>query len=409
MAMTNVDDDIEALLSGMTQFVDDFVIPLENENADLLGDPSRLYENGSYSPATLQLMRRVRTASAEAGYYTMPVPESMGGGGQGYLTQYRAWKHLYGRYGGGRLLPYQTVAHWTNGPSAVMQYFSSGFAAEVAARMMTGEVTMCFGMSEPDAGSDAWAMTTRAAPAEGGGWLLNGTKQWISNSPYANYVLVFAVTDVEQKVKHKGGISAFLLSTDSPGFKVDSVIKLFGHVGGNEGILSFTDVYVPPESLIGDLDRGFQIALSGVSLGRMYNAGRCVGLAEWALGRAVEYSQTRSAFGSKIAEYQGVTFPLADSAIELYCADAIASDCARALDSGERANKQLAIVKAFTTEMAGRVVDRSMQTFGGMGLTNEIKLYDAWHDARIVRIADGSGEVMRRNIVRELMKGNVSV
>jgi acyl-CoA dehydrogenase len=409
MAMMNADEDIEALLAGMTQFVDDFVIPLERENAELLGDPSRLYENGSYAPATVDLMRRVRMASAEAGYYTMTVPESIGGGGQGYLAQYRAWRRLYGRYGGGRLLPYQTVAHWTNGPSSVLQYFSSDFAAEAAARMMTGDATMCFGMSEPDAGSDAWAMSTRATPTDDGGWLLNGTKQWISNSPYAKYVLVFAVTDPEQKIKHKGGVSAFLLRTDSPGFKVDSVIKLFGHVGGNEGILSFTNVYVPPEGLVGEIDRGFEIALSGVSLGRMYNAGRCVGLAEWALGRAVDYTQTRSAFGAKIAEYQGVTFPLADSAIELYCADSIATDCARTLDSGVRANKQLAMVKAFTTEMASRVIDRCMQTFGGMGLTNEIKLYDAWHDARIVRIADGSGEIMRRNIVRELMKGNIGV
>jgi acyl-CoA dehydrogenase len=348
----------------------------------------------------------VRVASAEAGYYTMFCPEAIGGGGLGPLASYETWEFLHHRYGPGRLLPYVVIAHWTNGPSYLLEHLTDELRQQVLDELMSGTKTTCFAMSEPDAGSDAWAMTTRAV-RDGDWWVINGTKQWISNSPYADYALLFAVTDTALAAEHRGGISCFLVPTDTPGFAVDSVIKLFGHSGGNEGILSFTDVRIPAANLVGEVGGGFDLAVGGVSLGRMYNAGRSVGLARWAVEQTTEYAKLRSTFGHRLAEYQGVTFQLADSAIEIYAAKSMALDCARRLESGTPASREMAMVKAYTTEMCFRVYDRCMQIHGGMGLTNELRLHDGWHQARIVRIADGSGEVMRRNVARALLRGDV--
>jgi len=257
-------------------------------------------------------------------------------------------------------------------------------------------------MSEPDAGSDAWAMRT-AAVESAGGFRINGVKQWTTGSPTADFVFVFAVTDPDLKREKKGGVSCFVLPTNTPGFAVDSVIKLFGHLGGDEGILSFNDVEVPRSALVGPLHKGFNIAMAGVSTGRIYNAGRCNGLARWALDQARKYAATRKTFGHPIGDYQGVSFPIADSAVEIHASHLMAVDCARKLDAGERATSEVAMVKLYSTEMCSRVYDRCMQVHGGMGITNETKFYDGWHQARIVRIADGSSEIMRRNLAKSLI------
>jgi acyl-CoA dehydrogenase len=156
--------------------------------------------------------------------------------------------------------------------------------------------------------------------------------------------------------------------------------------------------------LVGRLNEGFKLALGGVTAGRMYNAGRCVGLSRWALEKSCEYTSQRSAFGKTIDQYQGVSFQLADSAIEIYAADAMSRSCAQLIDRGHKATNEVAMVKVFTTELGCRVYDRCMQVHGGMGITNDVKLYDGWQQARIVRIADGSAEIMRRNIAASLTR-----
>jgi acyl-CoA dehydrogenase len=272
---------------------------------------------------------------------------------------------------------------------------------------MNGTSTVCFAMSEPDAGSDAWAMSTRAV-RDGDEWVINGTKQWISNSPHATYAFLWAVTDEEMRRDRSGGISCFLVPTATPGFQVDSVLKLFEHAGGNEGIVSFSGVRLSDDYIVGTLNRGFDLALRGVSDGRIYNAGHCIGMARWALELATEYARSRKTFGNTISEYQGVTFQLAECAMEIYAAKTMSVDCARRFERGERALKELDIMKAYTTEMCFRVFDRCMQVCGAMGLTNEMKLVAGWHFARMVRVADGTGEIMRRNIARRLLKGDVA-
>lgn len=399
--------DGEAILDALGVFVDREVIPLEEEHREFLDDPRQVFgAAGGYSQRMQELMRRVRMAAATAGYYGMFAPTELGGGGQGPALHYAVWEYLYHRYGPGRTLPYQVISHWTAGPSALCVAMSPELKGEILSDIMSGKASMCFALSEPDAGSDVWSMTTRAR-LDGDEWIINGTKQWISNSPYAKYAVVFAVTDQNQRRSRTGGISAFIVPTGSPGYKIDSVIKLFGDTGGNEAIISFDAVRVPSRNLLGEIHNGFSLALEGLSLGRMYNAGRCVGLARWALELATDYAKTRKTFGEPIANYQGVSFMLADCAIDIYAGKTMSVDCAARMERGKAAVREMNMVKAFTTEMCFRVYDRCMQVHGGMGLTNELRLYDGWHQARIVRIADGSGEIMRRNIARALLKGNV--
>jgi acyl-CoA dehydrogenase len=391
------------ILEGLSDFIDTVVVPLEQANAAMLADHRRIYdERGGRSVEMKALIREVRQRSSEAGYYTMFVPASVGGGGFGAELLYLAYRHIYRAYGPARPLVYASISHWSYGPSVLCHYLSDEAKEIYLQPLMSGEKSSCFAMSEPDAGSDSWAMRTNAREVEDG-WIINGTKQWITNSPNADFVFVWAVTDQELKKQKKGGVSCFVLPTSTPGFAVDSVIKLFGEVGGDEGILSFTDVKVPKSALVGTLHQGFKLAMAGVSTGRLYNAGRCVGMAQWAVDRSCEYAATRKTFGHAIGTYQGVSFQIADSAVEIHAADLMSRDCARRLDAGERAINEVAMVKLYTTEMCSRVFDRCMQVHGGMGLTNEMRFYDGWHQSRIVRIADGSAEIMRRNIASSLI------
>lgn len=402
------DGEYADVLAGLGAFVDSVVIPLERENVELLDNPRACYaEDGRFSARTQELMRTVRMTSAEAGYYAMFAPSEVGGGGQGQRLHYLAWEYLHHRYGPGRLLPYQTLSHWATGPSHLCSSFSARARERWLDDIVSGRCTLSFGMSEAEAGSDAWLMSTRAVIA-GDNWVINGGKQWTTNAPTADCIIIFAVTDAELHRERSGGVSAFLVPTTAAGFSVDSVIKLFGEVGGNEAIVSLENVTVPQHALVGELGRGFDLALSGVSLGRMYNAARCVGLAMWALERSVAYATQRKTFGQRIIDHQGVSFMLAESAMEIYAARTMARDCAARMDSGIPSVAEMNMVKAYATEMGCRVYDRSMQVHGGMGLTNEMRLFDGWHQARSVRIADGSGEIMRRNIVRALEKGQVT-
>jgi acyl-CoA dehydrogenase len=272
---------------------------------------------------------------------------------------------------------------------------------------MAGRVSMCFGMSEPNAGSDAWMMSTRAV-RDGDGWLISGTKQWTSNSPYADYCYLFAVTDPVIHRERRGGVSCFVVPMSAPGVSVDSVIRMFGDVGGNEGIVSLVDVRVPAVNLIGAEGEGFRLAMGGVSLGRVFNSGRALGLSRWALERAVDYAKTRRAFGRPIAEHQGVSFKLAESAMDIYAAKGAARDLTERLDRGEKAIRELAMSKAICVEAFLRVADRCMQVCGAMGLTNELQMYKAWHTARALQLADGSAEILRETIAKRLLRGDVS-
>ncbi|MEC9347864.1 MAG: acyl-CoA dehydrogenase family protein [Pseudomonadota bacterium] len=402
-------EDVQQVTEGLIAFARKEILPRHQRHKNLLEDGRKLYAaDGRLSPPVVELIREVRMAASEAGYYQMCVPEHLGGGGLGMQAYYSGWQALFHFCGPHNWLMLYAISHWAFGPSRLLEKVTDRARDEILEPLMSGAKGMCFGLSEPGAGSDATMIRTKAVP-DGDGWVIEGRKIWTTNSPIADYCILFAVTDPERAAKKKGGISAFLVPTSAPGFEVQRIVKMFGHIGGDEAELRFEGLRVEPWQLVGELHNGFATALYGVSLGRVYNSARAVGLGRWALELALEYSKAREAFGTTISEYQGVTFPLATSAMELHGAHLMGLNVTKLLDAGEPAIKELSMTKTWSVETGVRAVDRAMQTHGAMGFTNEVGLVDAWHALRIINVADGTNEILRRTIVQRLLKGDTDL
>ena len=403
---TELPEDVVAAREGLIAFAEQEVLPRHAANRALFENPRALYrEDGRFSDELIGLIGEVRQASARAGFYQMCTPKELGGGGLGHLAYYAAWEGLFHHCGPQNWLMLYTLAHWAFGPSRLLSQLTQHARERILPGLMDGTKSMCFGLSEPGAGSDASMIQTRATP-DGDGWRINGRKIWTSNAPIADYCVLFAITDAERP---RNGISAFIVPTDAPGFTRERVIRLFGQIGGDEAELVLEDLYVEPGQLVGELNEGFAAALYGVSLGRIYNSARGVGYGRWALEVALEYAKTREAFGNPIADYQGVSFPLAESATELHAAHLMGINAGTLLDQGERAVKELSMTKAYSVQVGLRAVDRTMQVHGGMGFTNELGLTEAWHSLRVVNVADGTNEILNRTIAQRLLKGDTEL
>jgi acyl-CoA dehydrogenase len=400
------DDSLDDLLDGLRSFLKSEVFPRHDAFEEVVLRGGLFGEDGRFRPELRAMMLDVRTASARAGYYTMLLPEELGGADLGYTAFFRVWEMIYYECGGTHPLGYQAVAHWSRGVSHLLALGTPELRARVLGDLADGTKTICFAMSEPEAGSDAWNMRTRAEQDSSGRWHLNGTKQWITNGPLAEYALTFAVTNPELVKARKGGVTAFFVPTSTPGFAIDSVIRMFGELGGDEAIISLDDVIVENDAVIGEVDQGFKLAIAGVSMGRLYNSARGIGLARWSLETAIEYACERKTFGETIFSNQGVSFPLADCAMAIHAARLVGLDCASLLDQGKPARMELSMAKVMATEAAVRTVDVAMQTCGAMGFTNEMHLFDAWVQARKTVVADGSSEILRRAIAQRLQAGD---
>lgn len=406
-----IEPDTEAIAEAVLRFVEREVLPLQQRHHDLLGSERSLFDaSGRYVPEVLALRQQVRKRSAELGFYTLFGDEKLGGGGQGAQVMAHVQEMLNHRVGPAQPLVQTVVlpSPFTNGLSPVLRHLKPDIFAQYRDGIASGDKTLCFGLSEPDAGSDVFGMRTRAV-RDGDEWVLTGTKQWITNSPYADYAMVFALTDPEAAARHKGGVTGFFVDTRASGFSVPRIINTMGHLGGDTGVIVLDGVRVRDDHRLGDVGRGLAVAMDGVNAGRMGMAASCLGLARWALDQAVDYAKVRKTFGVPIAEHQAIQLMLADSAMDIYAAKTMIQNCAWRLDSGRAATAQVSMVKAFSTEMLGRVMDRSIQIHGGMGLTNELRLEEGYRFARVMRIPDGTGEIQRRTIARQLLAGQADL
>ena len=402
-------EEVGPVTAGLQDFLRAEVFPRHEKHAVLLSDPRALFDaKGHYVPEVRDLIREVRMASSRAGYYNLCVPEKLGGAGMGHVAYYATWEAMFRLCGPTHWLGEFALAHWAYGASRVLERVTPEAAERIVGPVVRGEQQLCFGMSEPGAGSDVQAIRTRAEAIDGG-WELSGRKVWISNAALASYVLVFAVTDAALAAQRQGGISAFLVPTDAPGFTLERAILMHGDIGSPHCELSFDGVRVEPWQLVGELNQGFRIGILGVSLGRIYNAAKAIGFARWALDLALEYARTRETFGQRIADYQAVSFPLAESAMEVHGARLMGLNAAMLLDRGERAIKEISMAKTHSVEVAGAAVDRAMQTHGALGFTNELGLVEAAKRLRILRVADGTSEILRRTIWKQLLEGDTEL
>ncbi|MGA2285314.1 MAG: acyl-CoA dehydrogenase family protein [Dehalococcoidia bacterium] len=408
-------DLIKGAVGGVIGFIESDVLPLEEKYKELLHDERKLFgEDGLLCPPVREARDEIRRKSAKAGFYTMMAPESVGGGGLPWSVGPFLLEAINRKYGPGRLfiswangfLSTPVMASFVDGPSHLFLQAGSAIRSEVLPPVLAGEKTVCFGATEPGAGSDLWGLKTKAR-RDGDDWIVNGSKQWITNAPYCDYAAVFAITDEAAFAAHKGGLTAFMLDAKAPGFTKDRPERIMGHLSSDCGGFTMDDVRVRNDFLIGNENGAFQIAMFGISEGRMGMAGVCLGLAEWALDQALAYSKERKTFGVPLAEHEALQFMMADMAIEIFATKWAMVQTARMLDANELPVKEVCITKALSIEMCQRAFDKAIQIHGGMGLSSELALEEGFRIAREARIPDGTSEIQRRTIFRQLARGDI--
>jgi acyl-CoA dehydrogenase len=402
--------DEDEILRGFMDFLRKEIEPIQEEVAPFF-EMARYYdERGHEAQEISDARKRVRMAAAKAGYYNLFTPTSLGGENLGMQFFVRLTEALHEKYGPGEPrepLVNDAIANAFTGPGLIWEHVSDELRDTVLPRVLEGAWRGSFGLSEPDAGSDVWMMRTNAV-RDGDDWVINGSKQWTSWVTDADFLFVFAVTNREAFERHQGGITCFYVPTDTPGYHLDSVIRLMGDVGGKEGITSYTDVRVPDAHRVGEVDGGLRMAFLTLTLTRLWLSARCVGEGRWALNQSLEYAKTRRTFGTTISEHQMVQQHLAQMAIDLYSAHTATIDCARRADRGQDVRLETSIVKYHGVNAGARVFDRAMQVHGGMGLTQETRLIDGWRFARASRITEGSDEITQRNIALHLLRKGLS-
>lgn len=263
-----------------------------------------------------------------------------------------------------------------------------------------GETTSAIAISEPGAGADPSAMTTRAARTPDGGWVLDGRKIWISRAASADWTIVMAVTD--KALGPRGGISAFIVDKGTPGFVVERRIPMIGGVSTYE--ISLQDCHVGAAQLLGVEGQGFAPMQARLSSRRVQMAAWCIGRAQRALDMVCEYASVRQTFGALLSDRQSVQWGVADAATRIHACRLMTYEAAARIDRGEEARTQVSMIKVFATEMAWDVIDMAMQVFGAMGMTKEMPLQQMANETRLMRIYEGPSEVHRWVVARDLLR-----
>lgn len=266
-------------------------------------------------------------------------------------------------------------------------------------KMATGEWLGCFALTEPQAGSDAAGQKTRAV-RDGDSYIINGTKNFITNGPEAGIAIVFAMTDT---AKGNHGISAFIVETSTPGFAVTRIEDKMGINGSHSAQLAFSDLRVPRENLLTNEGEGFKVAMKTLDGGRIGIAAQAIGIARASLEASLKYSQERQAFGRPIASNQAIQWKLADMAVEIDAARLLALQAASLKDAGKPYTKQSAMAKLFAAETAMKAATEAVQIHGGYGYTKEFKVERYFRDAKITEIYEGTSEIQRLVISSQVL------
>ena len=268
-------------------------------------------------------------------------------------------------------------------------------------RLARGEITGCFAITEPDAGSDAASLKT-SARKEGNDFVLNGTKCFITNAPISDLFTVMARTD--QSKPKADGVSAFLIERNTPGLTVGSPYKKMGQAGSPVSEVHFENCRIPTSNLIGVEGAGFKTAMKVLNKQRIHLAALCIGPAIRMLDEIVNYTSVRGQFGKPIGAFQLVQAMIADCQTEIYAAKALVLETARKRDSGEDVSMEASICKYFASEMCGRVADRCVQMLGGYGYIADNPIERFYRDVRLFRLYEGTSQIHQLNIARNTFK-----
>ncbi|HUR69069.1 MAG TPA: acyl-CoA dehydrogenase family protein [Candidatus Thermoplasmatota archaeon] len=389
-----IPDDARMIREAVGAFIEKEVRVEEQKLGRLVQDERlALDDAGFLRQEIVDSIARIRRKSAAAGYYAMHMPAEVGGGGVSKVATYLAWKEVM-QHGIGLNM---AALSFVEGPTPLFLKMSAAQQKAWLAPMMRGERTSAFCLTEPGAGSDVAAIETRAV-RQGDEYVLNGTKSYITNGPYADHLQVFAKTDPSAGLY---GISCFMVPTDAPGVERGAVQQSILNDGG-QCEYHLRDVRVPIDARVGDEGEGFSLAIGNIGDTRVTIGGQAVGLAERLLHQMVEYAQQRAAFGRPIGKQGQLQSYIADSATEIYAADNMVLNTCWRIDNGMDVVKESSMVKLYCTEMAFRVADRAVQVHGGSGLMKEVGLEKAFRFARLLRIPEGTSEIQRWTIAKTL-------
>lgn len=332
---------------------------------------------------------------ASLGLMGMTAPETYGGAGADYVSYALALIELAAADGA-----LSTIVSIQNSllVSGILKEGTEAQKARFLPRLIAGEMIGAFALTETDAGSDASAIRTRAIRTEGG-WVLNGTKQFITSGKIAGVTIVIAVNDPAQG---KRGISAFLVPTDYAGYIVEKVEHKLGQGASDTCALRFDSVFLEDGLLFGKEGQGYRFALSNLEAGRIGIAAQCIGMAQAALEMAVHYAKDRKSMGQAIIEHQAVGFRLADLATRLEGARQLVLHAASLKDGGLPCLKEASMAKLLASEVAETVVSGAIQTLGGYGYLEEFGLAKIYRDVRVCQIYEGTSDIQRMVIARAL-------
>jgi acyl-CoA dehydrogenase len=344
-----------------------------------------------------ELHRELKAKAIDAGLYAANMPVETGGAGLDTVTWVLYEKEL-GKTN--YALHYSCVGR----PSNILLACVGEQRERYLLPTVRGERTECLAMTEPGAGSDLRGMKTTAV-ASGGDFIINGTKHFISHADHSDYVILFAATGEEPGPQGpRKRMTAFLIDMGHPGFIVRPGYKNVSHRGYTNSILEFNDCRIPASAVLGEVHRGFDVANTWLGATRLQVAATCLGRAERALDLSKQWAVDRVQFGQPIGKFQGISFKLADMAVELRAAELLVLEAAWKRDQKIDTDMDMAIAKVKATEMLAMVADEALQIHGGMGLMSDLPLERIWRDARIERIWDGTSEVQRHIISRSLLR-----
>jgi acyl-CoA dehydrogenase len=373
---------LDALIGSIGRFVDEALIPREHEVAETDAIPADI----------VMKMRNL-------GLFGLTIPEEYGGMGVTMEEEALIVFEL------GRASPaFRSYIGTNNGIGSFSLLLDGTDEQKVKylPKLAAGELLSAFCLTEPDSGSDAASLKTKAV-RHGDDYILNGTKRYITNAPHAGIFSVMARTDPSRK--GTDGISAFVVERDTPGVSFGKPDKKMGQKGAHTCDVVFEDVRVPAANLIGGIEGvGFRTAMKVLDKGRLHIAALSVGAAERMLSDALRFAMEREQFGQKIAEFQLIQAMLADSKAELYAARCMVLDAARKRDAGDNVNTEASCAKLFATEMCGRVADRCVQIHGGAGYISEYSIERFFRDVRLFRIYEGTSQIQQIIIARETLK-----
>ena len=373
----------EMIVSTVRSFVENEIYPHED-----------LVERSGEVP--VEIANEIKRKTLELGFYACNFPEEVGGAGLSHLDFALVEREL----GRGSM----ALNHFFGRPQNILMACEGEQRARYLLPAVRGERMDALAMTEPEAGSDVRGMKCTAVRS-GGDWLVNGTKHFISGADHADFVIVFIATGEDDTPRGpKKRLTAFLVDRGTPGFVIRDGYRSISHRGYKNCILDFDDCRLADAQVLGEVDGGFEVMNEWLYATRITVATMSVGRARRCFEYALHHAAERRQFGQQIGKFQGVSFQIADMITEIDAAEWLTLSAAWRLDQKLPSNREIASAKLYATEMLARITDASLQVFGGMGLMDDFPIERFWRDARVERIWDGTSEIQRHIISRDLLR-----